>query len=200
MPTSFLPNEDEVYRIYKLTQKYLTEMGYEQYEISNFARKGCECKHNIGYWTRENYLGLGLGAASLLDNVRYSNTTDIHEYMDIITGKKIGSEDECVTGILSQEFAQEDGTIVTGTNLHEVAEKVTRKAQMEEYMFLGLRMKQGVTREGFLQAFGVSIEGIYNEVLEHLRAECLLEMSEGRIYLTEKGMDLGNYSMSRFLL
>ena len=188
MPTSFLPNEDEVYRIYKTTQKFLADMGYGQYEISNFARNGYECKHNIGYWTRENYLGVGIGAASLLENVRYSNTTDIYEYIK-------GTDEIC-----EKSFEQENGTFITGTNLHGSAESVSRKAQMEEYMFLGLRMKEGVTREGFLQAFGVPIEGVYHEVMEHLKKEELLETTEGRIKLTDKGMDLSNYAMSQFLL
>ena len=188
MPTSFLPNEDEVYRIYKTTQKFLTDMGYGQYEISNFARNGYECKHNIGYWTRENYLGVGIGAASLMENVRYSNTTDIYEYIK-------GADEIC-----EKTFEQENGTFVTGTNLHGSAERVSRKAQMEEYMFLGLRMKEGVTREGFLQAVGVPIEGVYHEVIEHLKKEELLETTEGRIKLTDKGMDLSNYAMSQFLL
>ena len=197
MPTSFLPDEDEVYRIYKTTQKYLTDMGYGQYEISNFARKGYECKHNIGYWTRENYLGVGIGAASLLENVRYSNTTDLHEYMKIAMD---GKDFEGNVGICQKSFTQENGTVVYGTNLHKSAESVSRKGQMEEYMFLGLRMKEGVTRDGFLQAFEVPIEGVYHEVIEHLKKEELLETTEGRIKLTDKGMDLSNYAMSQFLL
>lgn len=218
MPTSFLPDEDETYRIYKLTQQYMLERGYEQYEISNFAQMGCECKHNIGYWTRDNYLGVGLGAASLIDNVRYSNTRDLHEYINIVMGNNkvndrntlpvnnegcegdIVSYDSSYVGIMDKKFSQEDGAVAIGTNLHEAVEKVSRKAQMEEYMFLGLRMKQGVTREGFEKEFGIPVEGVYSEVIEHLRAEGLLEMSEGRIYLTDKGMDLGTYSMSQFLL
>lgn len=59
--TEILPDEDEVYRIYKATQDVLKQAGYRQYEISNFAQPGYACRHNIGYWTRENYLGLGLG-------------------------------------------------------------------------------------------------------------------------------------------
>ncbi|MBO5656773.1 MAG: oxygen-independent coproporphyrinogen III oxidase [Agathobacter sp.] len=182
MPTAMLPDEEEAYRIYKTSQNYLKEMGYEQYEISNFARNGLVCRHNVGYWTRENYLGLGIGAASLLDNVRYSNTRDIYEY------------------IKNSYQITEDPNEPGKCNLHESREMVSRKAQMEEFMFLGLRMKQGVTREEFERRFDMPIEGIYPEVLEHLKTEGLLEMSQGRIYLTYKGMDLGNYSMSQFLL
>ena len=81
-----LPDEDEAYKIYKTTQTILKDAGYIQYETSNFARKGYECKHNIGYWTRENYLGIGLGAASLIENVRCTNISDIDKY---IAGEEI---------------------------------------------------------------------------------------------------------------
>ena len=182
MPTAMLPNEDEAYRIYKMAQKFLIDMGYEQYEISNYAKNGHVCKHNVGYWTRENYLGLGIGAASLIDNVRYANTRDIYDYIK-------GSYE-----ILPDKEAPES------CNLHDGVEVLSRKNQMEEFMFLGLRMTQGVTREEFERRFGMPIEEVYPEVMDHLRQEGLLEMSQGRIYLTDKGMDLGNYSMSQFLL
>ena len=168
MDTDVLPTEDEVYRITKLTQQYLAQMGYEQYEISNFAQPGFECMHNIGYWTRENYLGLGLGAASMLNNVRYTNTSDLHAYLE---------------GELRVEEMP-----------------VSRKAQMEEFMFLGLRMNSGVTRQQFQDVFGIPIEGIYKDALEHLKVEGLLEISAGRIALTEKGQDLSNYALAQFLL
>ena len=69
-----LPDEDTEYRMYEDTAGILAEYGYEQYEISNYAKKGLACRHNIGYWTRKEYLGLGLGAASLWENQRFSNT------------------------------------------------------------------------------------------------------------------------------
>ncbi|MBQ8624704.1 MAG: oxygen-independent coproporphyrinogen III oxidase [Agathobacter sp.] len=188
MPTEVLPTEDEVYRIYKMTQEYLERAGYQQYEISNFAQQGFECVHNIGYWTRENYLGLGLGAASLIENVRYTNTTDLYEYID-------GTKD-----IQEKCFAQEDAPAVAGMNLHEYAGVVSRKAQMEEFMFLGLRMTEGITRERFFREFGISIEGVYLDVLEKLKAEDLIDTREGRIVLTEKGADLSNYVLAQFLI
>lgn len=167
-PTEVLPTEDEVYRITKLTQQYLAQAGYEQYEISNFAQPGFECIHNIGYWTRENYLGLGLGAASLLNNVRYTNTSDLHAYLE---------------GELRVEEMP-----------------VSRKGQMEEFMFLGLRMNQGVTRQQFQDAFGIPIEGIYKQPLDYLKSEEMIDISAGRIALTEKGQDLSNYALAQFLL
>lgn len=188
LETEVLPTEDEVYRITKLTQQYLAQAGYGQYEISNFAQPGFECVHNIGYWTRENYLGLGLGAASLLNNVRYANETDIDAYI-------CASE-----AIQPLAFEQTDGHIEYGTNLHIAADAVSRKAQMEEFMFLGLRMQAGVTRQQFEDTFGIPIDGIYKNALEHLKQEGLLDTSAGRIVLTEKGQDLSNYALAQFLL
>lgn len=186
-PTQMLPTEDEVYRIIKLTQQYLTKTGYEQYEISNFAQPGFECTHNIGYWTRENYLGLGIGAASLLDNIRYTNISEMETYI------------EKTKQIQLLSFEQPQGNATVGTNLHAETFAVSRKAQMEEFMFLGLRMNRGVTRQQFQDTFGVQIEGIYKDALEHLKAEGLLEIRAGQIALTEKGQDLSNYALAQFL-
>lgn len=70
--------------MYILTEQLLGQAGYHRYEISNYARTGRACRHNIGYWRRENYLGLGLGAASMIDNVRFSNTQSMESYMTLL--------------------------------------------------------------------------------------------------------------------
>ena len=164
-----LPSEEEEDLTTKLTRQFLQEEGYHWYEISNFAKPGKECRHNIGYWKRAEYLGAGLGAASLLDSVRYSNTTDIYQYL-----KNPGQEAS--------------------------AEPLSRTAQMEEFMFLGLRMVDGFQRTEFTDAFGIEIEGIYGEVLNSLQKDGLLEKKEGRIKLTEKGIDVSNYALAQFLI
>ena len=123
-----------------------------------------------------------------MDNVRYSNTTDLYAYMENVQNIKLYS------------FEQENGTKEIGTNLHASVDVITRKAQMEEYMFLGLRMTEGITRNDFLQTFGIPIEGVYKDVMERMKKENLLYIGEGRISLTDRGMDLGNYVMSQFLL
>lgn len=172
LPTEVLPNEDEAYRMYKLTQLVLRKAGYIQYEISNYAKPGFACRHNVGYWTRENYLGLGLGAASLIENVRFSNTRDLYDYLDGV------SQPSCLR-------VEED--------------VLTKKAQMEEFMFLGLRLTAGVARSDFEQCFGMPIESVYRDVIENLKKQKLLKTAEGRIALTDKGMDLANYCMAQFL-
>ena len=81
MQTESLPTEEEEYQTTKMTQHILKEAGYHWYEVSNFAKPGYECRHNIGYWKRVDYLGVGLGASSLIDNMRYSNTRDLYTYL-----------------------------------------------------------------------------------------------------------------------
>ena len=171
MQTESLPTEEEEYQTTKMTQHILKESGYHWYEVSNFAKPGYECRHNIGYWKRVDYLGVGLGASSLIDNVRYSNTRDLYTYLS-----------------------------VPADSLHETAEQITRNEQMEEFMFLGLRMRDGFYRDEFTQAFGIPIEAVYGDALNHLQQEELLLKREGRIYLTDKGMDLNNYVVAQFML
>ena len=172
-PTVELPNEDQEYELGIIAQRYLAEHGYGQYEISNYARMGKACRHNIGYWKRVPYLGVGLGAASLLDNIRYTNSRDIYEYLS-----KVEADD---------------------FPIYKDAEAISRKGQMEEFMFLGLRMNEGVSRDDFEKTFGVSIDAMYGGVLSKLSADGLLLYSEGRVCLTELGADLSNYALSFFL-
>lgn len=196
MKTEELPTEDDTYKMLKLTQVVLAKAGYDRYEISNYAKPGYACQHNIGYWTRENYLGLGLGAASLVDNVRYSNTRELYEYVDLCRE---------ITILPPEAFAPEEGMAAPernwiGSNLHTEATVVSRKSQMEEFMFLGLRMTEGISRDEFERSFGMPIEAAYVQVLPELQSQGLIEKREGRIYLTDRGMDVANYVMAQFLL
>lgn len=179
--TMLLPTEEEEYQTTKQTQQLLQEQGYHWYEISNFAKPGKECRHNIGYWKRADYLGVGLGAASLIDNVRYANTGDICEYIK-----------------RSEKVIMQN--LTSSWNAVECSETISRDAQMEEFMFLGLRMVDGFHRDEFEQNFGVAIEGVYGSELKRLQQEELLLQKEGRIRLTEKGIDVSNYALSQFLL
>lgn len=181
MKTEVLPDEDTMYAITKYTQKELEKSGYHRYEISNFAKPGKECRHNIGYWRRKDYLGLGLGAASLLNNVRYTNQTDLYSYMEEVA---------CIHEVEAECFS---------TNVHASFDILSRQAQMEEFMFLGLRMTDGITREEFFESFGVAIEGIYGDVMDSLMREGLLEKKQGTIRLTDKGLDVSNYALAQFL-
>lgn len=165
----FLPGEETERAMYQITKELLGQKGYERYEISNYAKKGKECRHNIGYWTRKNYLGLGLGSASLVENVRFSNTSDLKAYLD-------------------------------GNFEPQEREVLERKAQMEEFAFLGLRMMEGISRSRFAEVFGVEIEAVYGAVIKRMTELGLLKQQAGKIFLTEEGISVSNYVMSEFLL
>lgn len=186
MRTECLPGEETEYEIYEKTKEVLEQNGYRQYEISNYAKAGYECRHNIGYWKRTDYLGMGLGAASLIDNVRYTNVRDLFLYIE-------ETSDIHAVSIEGVEHGM-------STNLHEQADVVSRSAQIEEYMFLGLRMTEGITRAEFRETFGVEIEAVYAGILPKLAEEGLICMEAGVIRLTKRGTDISNYVLAQFLL
>lgn len=173
-----LPDEDTEREMYYMTRNCLAEQGYERYEISNYARPGFECRHNVGYWTGTGYLGLGLGASSYLEGCRFHNTSDFQSYVSA------HFDDEA-------EFCQA---------LRQDMEQLSLKSKMEEFMFLGLRLTRGVSVEGFITRFGQSIRNVYGGVIDKLEREGLLEHKNGYYHLTERGLDLSNYAMSLFLL
>lgn len=168
-----LPDEDTEYRMYEYTAGILAEYGYEQYEISNYAKKDLACQHNVGYWTRKEYLGLGLGAASLWGNQRFSNTSDFSLYLN------------------NSGFPEK----IRGDR-----DALSLESEMSEFMFLGLRMTKGVSKAEFLEGFGVSIESVYGKVLDKYKSVGLLEETEGRIFLTRAGIHVSNGVMAEFLL
>ena len=167
-----LPDEDKEREMYKLTEEFLKQYGYHRYEISNYAKEGKECRHNRRYWQRENYAGFGLGAASMVENVRWSNTRNLQQYLE--------------------------------ANRKEDRQVLSEKEQMEEFMFLGLRLTKGVSTQNFYRQFGKEIESVYGQVLTELMEEKLLlkteEAEETRYFLSPYGTDVSNYCMAQFLL
>ncbi len=171
--TLALPDEDTERDMYALTRSFLAEKGYIQYEISNYARPGRECRHNIGYWDQTPYLGLGLGASSYKDGVRWKNTADMADYLAQADEGRFTRADE---------------------------EHLTVEEQMEEFMFLGLRMNRGVSIPLFQERFGVEMAAVYQKPIEHFVREKLLTIRQNRVCLTEKGMDLADMVMAEFML
>ncbi len=197
-------DEDMDRCMYQETKRLLKEAGYHRYEISNYAREGYACKHNLGYWQRKNYLGLGLSAASLVENVRFRNGSNLSAYLEDPSGCR------------------------------EACQILTRQEQMEEFFFLGLRMTDGVDLGSFERIFGCRPETVYGEVIRKNVQDGLLKYSvpdsgrngagtggkaygnlirgaqepdrnregkaEERIALTERGLDLSNYVSAQFLL
>ena len=134
--------------------------------------------------------------SSLVENVRYTNTRQLYAYGEFCDHLQEKSLAEFLKD--GEHAVPEDLWI--GSCVQEQAQILTRKEQMEEFMFLGLRMNEGVTRAAFEQSFGVPIEAVYLETLRKLKEQGLLQMVAGRIALTDKGMDLANYVMAKFLL
>lgn len=168
-----LPDEDTEYNMYEATARILKEYGYKQYEISNYAKRGMACRHNVRYWTRQDYLGFGLGASSLYGKERFSNTADRKKYLE---------------NSFSPELIREREPILS------------REDEMAEFMFLGLRMTEGVARTDFEQIFGCCIEQIYGDVLKKYESMGLLQEKNGRIFLSRAGIHVSNSVMADFLL
>ena len=168
-----LPSEDEVVQMDELTWKLLGEAGYEHYEISNYAKPGFACCHNIGYWKRTDYLGFGPSAASLFGNRRWTNTADRSLYLKACGALEKIREDE---------------------------EILSRQDAMEEFMFLGLRMTQGISTAEFEEKFGKEIHAVYGGVLKKYEAMHLLQEHSGRLALTRDGISVSNVILADFLL
>ncbi len=172
-PVLPLPSEDEEREMYECTDAFLRKKGYHRYEISNYAMPGKECRHNVGYWKRKDYAGFGLGASSMVDNVRWKNLSDMEVYI-----RRILEKNESVREEISRLGIQE---------------------QMEEFMFLGLRLTEGVERKEFRRIFGRDMEEVYGPVMEKLSSQGLLETG-GKVRLTPYGRDVSNYVMAEFLI
>ncbi len=179
--TPTLPDEDTEREMYKITNDILSEAGYLRYEISNYAKPGYACRHNCTYWERGSYAGFGIGAASLVEQVRFSNTRNLKDYL----GKYL-----------------KNATVAIKENRQELSVE----EQMEEFMFLGLRMMRGVSAGKFSDLFGKTIEQVYPGIVEKYCRQGLLQKipeqgsGEVRIALTERGIDVSNVIMADFLL
>jgi len=167
-----LPDEEEDRKMYKLTEFMLHQAGYKRYEISNYARAGKECRHNRAYWTRGNYMGFGLGAASLVKEMRYNNISNLYEYIDNIN-KKVSIRENMI--------------------------RLSIVEQMEEFMFLGLRLMEGVSYAEFEKMFHVTLDSVYKQSLDKMMDAGLLIRQGDRVRLTNKGIDISNYVMSEFI-
>ena len=164
-----LPDEDSEREMYHETKRFLRECGYERYEISNYAKPGRECRHNIGYWTGVPYLGLGLGASSYMNGSRFAVSSDMQQYLE-----------------------EKPGTFTD-------VEKLTKKDMEEEFFYVGLRMVSGVSLTEFKERFGVSAQEVYPGLMETFVEEKAAEFRGDRFVLTDYGLDVSNYIMAQFL-
>lgn len=191
-----LPEEDVERQMYELTETFLHTKGYERYEISNYAKPGYECRHNCGYWIRKDYLGLGLGASSLVEHQRFQNTSELKTYLEQEYSPQCEGQHERIAETI--QLQEETGLTQTGHHIH--IEILDKKSEMEEFMFLGLRLMAGISRQQFEKKFQVTLNSVYGEVLRKLKGEQLIEEVAGYVRLTEHGIDVSNYVLAEFLL
>ncbi len=193
------PTEDEDRAFYELTGKMLAEYNYNRYEISNYALDGYACRHNQVYWTRGDYAGFGLGAASMVDNVRWSNPRSIPEYRDALLRPYSASTDfEPAERTGAGLAAAKTDLTAARARLSGNVQYLSVQEQMEEFMFLGLRLTKGVSKQDFREIFGLPIEEVYGKAIEALRRDGLL-LADDFVRLTPFGTDISNYVMEKFL-
>lgn len=168
-----LPEEEEERDMYLLTKEILSKYDYHQYEISNYAKEGKECFHNKVYWKCNEYLGLGVSASSFVNEKRIKNIDSIEDYIQKV------NKNEDITETVHVNNIDDD---------------------MEEFMFMGLRMMDGVKISEFKKRFNIDIDDVYGYIIEKNIKEGLLVCTEEKLYLTSKGIEISNYIMSDFIL
>ena len=173
-----LPDEAEERKMYESTNQYLVSAGVHRYEFSNFAKNDplrpgrYESRHNLVYWTRGDYIGAGLGASSMVNNTRFSNLRDLDAYI------------------------KADGNLKT---LRQDVTKLDINTQIEEFMFLGLRLTKGVSRNRFEDLFNVPMDDVYGGVIGALCEQGFLKTEDEYVSLTSRGIDVSNQVLSYFL-
>jgi oxygen-independent coproporphyrinogen III oxidase len=150
----------------------LGKSGFKHYEISNFARAGFECKHNLVYWNAENYVGLGAGAHSFMNRKRFNNILSIEGYINAV---------------------EKGNSIVENTELIDDSE------QMAEFVILGLRLIDGISTAQFKLRFDKNIFDLYGTAIEKLVKKELLRIEGDRIKLTSSGLDYANQVFVEFI-
>lgn len=168
-----LPSEEEERKMYTYIKNYLKQKGYTQYEVSNWAKEGYACKHNCSYWTLDEYIGVGLGAHSFVEGIRYENTSEMATYIE-------------AHGNLQKIISDK--------------QPLSEKNRMEEFMFLGLRMTKGINVNVFKRKFGQDLFEIYGDVVTRWIKEKLLVHDKDNIFFTEQGIEVSNQILATFLL
>ena len=168
-----LPDEEEDEAMYDLTTEWLPGQGFFRYEISNYARPGRECRHNLKYWRYEPYLGLGAAAHSFSGGCRTANTADVAQYV---------------------------AKLLRGDSPVEFSEDIGRDTAMSEFVFLALRTVGGVAFSQFSERFGMTFTACFGQSVEKLKKMGLIEVGKDGLWLTPRGMKYGNVAFEEFLI
>ena len=160
-------------KMYYMAKEMLSDKGYNQYEISNFAKEGFECYHNKVYWRCDEYIGYGIGSHSYFNGERFNNTYDIEKYISS-KGKY--------------------------SVIKENIEKLKTEDMYAEFMFMGLRMTKGIEKQRFFERFNKSVFDVYGNEIKHLKELNLINETDTNIMLTEKGVDVSNTVFEKFII
>lgn len=174
-----LPSEETETEIDALTREFMQKHDYHRYEVSNYAKSGYECRHNLGYWSDVPYIGFGLGASSYFQHTRWSNTRDFMEYVS-----------------LDMDLEAENGF----QTLRKQVEVLSRTDEMEEFMYVGMRKISGISELDFKSKFSVDINTVFGRQLSQMIRQGLIRHENYRYFFTERGMDVSNVLLSQFLL
>lgn len=169
-----LPLEEIEREMYWKTKEILEENGYIHYEISNFAKKGYESKHNSNCWKQQEYYGFGVASHSYINNIRYSNTENLEKYIEYVENNEYNKIKET----------------------HEIQ---TKETKAKEYMMLKLRTLQGVKIREYKEKFQENPLFVYRKEIEKLTKQDLIEVDLDNIKLTKKGLDFANEVWEEFV-
>jgi oxygen-independent coproporphyrinogen-3 oxidase len=165
-------SEDVQVALWEATEATLASAGFDRYEISNYARPGNECRHNLAYWLNTPYLGVGAGACGFIDHTRYANLSDIPSYITAVTKGHLPRDTE---------------------------ERQSMELERTETVITGLRLARGIDRQRFQQRFGAPFEEFYHQELGLLVPEGLLLFDADSVRLTSRGMLLANQVLQYFV-
>lgn len=168
-----LPCEDDEREMYEITKGVLKEHGYNQYEISNYSKEGYECEHNKVYWRCLPYLGVGSSSSSFMDGYRFKNIDNVKKYIE---------------------------NIKINNTVEEERKENSKEDNIEEFMFMGLRLLEGIDKNEFKARFGINITSIYGDIIDKNILDSLMREENNKMFLTEKGIELSNKVMSEFIL
>jgi oxygen-independent coproporphyrinogen-3 oxidase len=183
------PDPDLAADMYNWSSELLEKKGYEQYEISNWAKKGFECRHNLQTWRNKNYLGFGAGAHGFINNMRLANALRIGDYLKRIESYSIFEEENPK---VNEKFPISPATVYKTI--------ISRFTSMQETLMLGLRLtNEGVLDSDFIDNYGESIMTVFGKEISELIQLDLLDWKMGALMLTKKGRLLGNQVFLRFV-
>lgn len=188
-----LPDEDAERQMYWYVKNTLELNGYEHYEISNFAKKGKQSKHNLNCWQQKEYIGIGISAHSYLNGVRYCNSSEIDKYIKNMNKKEFNINDIINLGNGDKNILKKIDEV------YEINEIQSLEDKKSEYMLLGLRKLEGVKISSFKEKFIENPIYAYHKELEKLVSEKLIKVEGDCIKLTNKGLDLANLVWEKFV-